>query len=376
MKKSEELGRKTRRMIAKNLIVLAVLAVATVVGVRSWFTSGNPSADATGINVQAIVPETLEIAVVDPKLEGNDLKNYLANDDNWFTNVDEVSLTGSQFDFLKDLRISQVTGDGKTFITPPLLQDSGNIAVAAEGAEWTLAHIQADQNVDYISFDLYMRSKSPGTKIYLSQSKTYFGPVDPDEEFNTNAQTGLPSHNSVIGAARLSVIGSDNSQKLLWIPAPHLYYAYDEVWFNRGGGTQYPGLNSTANTYGLAKARNGSVLTYKYDSQFNGTYNHTYWTYTQSGNTITPVHQSIAYNADDEAAGVTANTEENYTLPRSIQIAAISTQPLSSMTQNPDHAAYKYSYVHFNLWMEGEDPEARAAQVGGEFTVALNLEIQ
>ena len=54
MKKSEELGRKTRKMIAKNLIVLAVLAVATVVGVRSWFTPTGGYAVASGVGVSLV----------------------------------------------------------------------------------------------------------------------------------------------------------------------------------------------------------------------------------------------------------------------------------------------------------------------------------
>ena len=54
MKKSQEISRKTRRMIAKNLIVMIVLVVATVVGVHSWFSSST-SASASGISLSAKV---------------------------------------------------------------------------------------------------------------------------------------------------------------------------------------------------------------------------------------------------------------------------------------------------------------------------------
>ena len=50
MKKSDKLARKTRKMIAKNLIVLAALAAVAFVGVASWFTQ-NTRAIADGINV-------------------------------------------------------------------------------------------------------------------------------------------------------------------------------------------------------------------------------------------------------------------------------------------------------------------------------------
>ena len=58
MKKSDEIRRKTWRMIAKNLIVLAALAVAAVIGVMSWFTQ-NTTATADGISVEAVVDEML-----------------------------------------------------------------------------------------------------------------------------------------------------------------------------------------------------------------------------------------------------------------------------------------------------------------------------
>ena len=63
MKKSDEIRRKTWRMIAKNLIVLAALAVAAVIGVMSWFTH-KTSATADGISMKCETPPGIEIAVV------------------------------------------------------------------------------------------------------------------------------------------------------------------------------------------------------------------------------------------------------------------------------------------------------------------------
>ena len=65
MKKSDKLARKTRKMIAKNLIVLATLAVVAFAGVMSWFTQ-NTRAIADGINVETKVEDGLEFYIMPP----------------------------------------------------------------------------------------------------------------------------------------------------------------------------------------------------------------------------------------------------------------------------------------------------------------------
>ena len=65
MNKSEKLSRKTRRMIAKNLIILAVLAVVAFASVVSWFTMSQ-KAEADGIVVQTQVADGLEFYIMPP----------------------------------------------------------------------------------------------------------------------------------------------------------------------------------------------------------------------------------------------------------------------------------------------------------------------
>ena len=65
MKKSDEIRRRTWRMLAKNLIVLAALAVAAVVGVVSWLSQGG-STKADGLSAQTQVEDGLEFYIMPP----------------------------------------------------------------------------------------------------------------------------------------------------------------------------------------------------------------------------------------------------------------------------------------------------------------------
>ena len=65
MKKSYELRIKTRKMIAKNLIILVALAVVAFVGVYSWFTKST-TATADGINASTKMSDKLEFYIMPP----------------------------------------------------------------------------------------------------------------------------------------------------------------------------------------------------------------------------------------------------------------------------------------------------------------------
>lgn len=344
MDKSKKLKRKTMGLLAKNLIVLAVLIAIALVGVRSWFTTAT-TATASGLSVKAELPAGLDVAIV-PKGE-------IPSATDW-KEVENINFTSADFPWLGDLNMTQVTGDGISFIKPYLEQE-GTVAIVDSTSSWASNKIVTEPNVDYISFDLYMRTEAVGQKVQLD-AETFCGPEDVSQALCDNEGKNI-SKNSVIGSTRISVTnaqsGSSEARKLLWIPAPHIYYNYDYLM---------TGITNTSNTYGLAVARN----TNKYANSLNGTYNHTYWTSTKA-------HNRIAYGTN-RAANVTANTNMDYKLHANVDIATLSNR-LSTLSGYSSDTTHYYNKARFNIWFEGEDPEARAAQVGGELQVSLKFNI-
>lgn len=217
MKNSTAPNRKTGRMIAKNLIVLFTVALAGFCGIQAWFTDKS-SADADGINVECQAPDGIEIAVVkhgDPA----------PKDDTAYKNT--IELNSKNYSFINDIKMTEVSSDGYTFYKPPLKQENGVATPILDADEWELA----DSSVHYLSFDLYVRSKSK-FDIYLD-GKSKISPnaknltgenADNKSDFGESGVSKGISRDCVTGAVRFSVANYNTKEtKLLWIPAPNIF---------------------------------------------------------------------------------------------------------------------------------------------------------
>ena len=153
MKNSTAPNRKTGRMIAKNLIVLFTVALAGFCGIQAWFTD-KQSAEADGINIECQAPDGIEIAVVKHK------------DSAPTAYKNTIELNSKNYPFIDDIKMTEVSSDGSTFYKPPLKQEKGVASPILDVADWDLA----DYSVHYLSFDLYVRSKSK-FDIYLDSKE-------------------------------------------------------------------------------------------------------------------------------------------------------------------------------------------------------------
>ena len=327
MNKSDEIRRKTWRMIAKNLIVLAALAVAAVIGVMSWFTQ-NTTATADGISVECIVPDGLEVAIVNPSLTSEELGTYLSSDANWHEGT--IQLTKENYPFISDLFLCEVTGNGISFMSPVLSQTNGIAYVDEESSigNWTVA----TPNIDYLSFDLYFRSENEHSVELLSSSS-----ILPASTLSASQSAGMYSANAVVGAVRMSVVNPSSTRELLWIPAPSIYY-------DSKTDTLITGIQSNNTDHGTVLINDDYTFS-------DGTYVHGY--YNTSG-----TRQTISSGTDFFAN----YNNGNYSLGNDVEI--------STLTQQGD---YYINHVRCNIWIEGEDAEARLAMVGGKFTAELSL---
>lgn len=350
MKKSQELSRKTWKMIAKNLIVLAVLIVVAFVGSFSWFTNST-SATADGISVKTEVSDGLEYYIVAPsdsdqydninqKLKDNadyNAKNPNAAPKNtkWHDGSITFDFTDPEFKFMEDIFLCEVTGDGKTFNIPKLVQ-YGEIAYVDKESKFD----EAVLNEDYMSFDIYFRTNNKQTVTLKSGSS--IAPTDK----NIDATTEDGMKNAAIGAVRLSVLDS-STRKLLWIPGPN-------VWYD-GKIDGSKGVLNIQTGAGFGKGSityNNSTEQLEYTNEL--TSDHAYFDSSK-------IRQKVSSNGTN----VIASTKGDYMLGNEVSLVKL---------ESKDEAnGYYYGHARINLWIEGEDAEARLKFVGGKFNMALKF---
>lgn len=330
MKNSTAPNRKTGRMIAKNLIVLFAVALAGFCGIQAWFTDKS-SADADGINVECQAPDGIEIAVAK--------HNDPAPKDTEYT-TGNIKLDKTNYPFLEKLQLTEITGDGTYFKKPALFQTGGKAEVD-KNPEWS----DADPNLHYLSFDLYIRSKSQYT-ISIGKKST-IKPVAP--QLTTSDGTGIInqskygnfSRDSVVGAVRFSVVDYDSqpnpSKKLLWLPAPNIL------------------LEQTGDDYTLS------------DNKENGdSYSHVYYNQQKEKKKVSSTDGDNAFVVNNKGF---VDGKFTYELGKNQTIARLE-KPSGSGQENDQ---FYSAMVTCNMWIEGEDPEARLALVNGKFKVNLVL---
>lgn len=328
MKNSTAPNRKTGRMIAKNLIVLFTVALAGFCGIQAWFTD-NRSAEANGIEVECQAPDGIEIAVV-----GHD-----APAPTEYT-TGNITLNKTNYPFLEKLQLTEITSDGTDFYKPALIQTGGQAQVDPT-ADWS----PADANQHYLSFDLYIRSKSQyniaiGNKSTIKPDAPQLTSQD-GTSIKNKSKYGNFSRDSVVGAVRFSVVdykSAPPSKKLLWLPAPNILLT-----------------------------QNDDEYTLSDDKQSGVSYSHVYYDKQKVKQTVssTDVDSAFVVNKDGFDSG-----KFTYELGKNQNIAQLNKS--SDTDTDPYYGDYG-AMVTCNMWIEGEDAEARLALVNGNFRVNLVL---
>lgn len=325
MKNSTAPNRKTGRMIAKNLIVLFTVALAGFCGIQAWFTDKR-SAEANGIEVECQAPDGIEIAVVGHGAPAPANDKYT---------VGNITLNKTNCKFLENLQLTEITGDGTFFRKPALIQSGGQAQVDTK-AEWS----EPTANEHYLSFDLYIRSKSQ-YNISIGKKST----IKPDApQLTTQDGTGIKnqskygnfSRDSVVGAVRFSVVdykSAPPSKKLLWLPAPNIL------------------LEQTTDAYTLS------------DDKENGdSYSHVYYNTKKEKKTVSSTDVDSAFVVNNKGF---VDGKFTYALGQN--------QNIAQLNKSSENDQFYSAMVTCNMWIEGEDAEARLALVNGKFKVNLVL---
>ncbi len=325
--------RKIGRMIAKNLIVMLVAVIVALTGVLAWFTN-KTSADANGISVECKAPDGIEIAVVE---KGTSIDTLHHED------FHEGKITLGEQDFLKDLSLSEVTSDGISFYKP-VLKQLGGTAMPDTSQQW---EGESDIiNKSYISFDLYVRSKSEQTVFLEGTSKvSTVAQKLIGEHAENKSSLGDFSRDCIVGATRLSVVDYSTAtpdRKLLWIPR-------SDLLLTNYNGTFQVTTDNTSNT-------------------------HRYWKVTVAEGGVQTNHQETVMSPPEVTTSTKVNDE--YVLGTKNQITSLSTSKIFTDEKGKNNVQYYCNHVTVNIWIEGEDDEARLALVDGEFKVNLDLSIK
>lgn len=317
-----KIKRDTKSLVMKNLIVMAVLIIIALTGVISWFTN-KTEATADGINVTCETPKGLKIAVVRHGEEAPDV-----NDDTQWSEG-EITLTDDKYPFLKEQSIIEITSDGTDFYKPKLTQENGK-AKPDTSSEWDVADKDS-----YLSIDVYM--KTGEDHVVNLNSGTEISPISTTltgEQSGNKSDDGDFSKDCIVGAVRLSTVNStDSTIKNLWIPAPQIHYDSEEK-----------------------KVTLGNIS--------GDTFEHKYWKVAKNSDGKTGMPQGTA---PVKYEGVITNTNDNFKLGKNCKFA--------ELTKKQPSDKYATGMTTVNIWVDGEDDEARFAMVGGNFKATIKLSL-
>lgn len=318
-----KIKRDTKSLVMKNLIVMAVLIIIALTGAISWFTN-KTEATADGINVTCEAPKGLKIAVVRHGESAPDV------DDETKWSEGEITLTKEDYPFLKEQSILEITSDGTDFYKPKLTQENGK-AKPDPSSVWDVADKDS-----YLSIDVYMKTGEDHV-VYLN-SETEISPISTTltgEQSGNKSDDGDFSKDCIVGAVRLSTVNSTDSKlkNLLWIPAPQIHYNSDKKEVTLG------------NTSG-------------------DTFIHKYWKVVKNSDGKTGMPQGTDAV---KKAGVITNTNNGFKLGENCKFA--------ELTKKQPNDEYATGMTTVNIWVDGEDDEARFAMVGGKFKATIKLSL-
>lgn len=417
-----------RLIITKNLILMLVILVVILMAIFAWYSNNN-QVTASGTSISAKAVDDVELAVpTKVTVDGKQVDSFPLSNDSWSNRL-EFKTSG----YLKNL-VKDVTSNGQQFVVPNFEAASGlkegrkvitdDVWVDGLSSKEALTNDKAndDDQYNYISLDFYLRSKTKNINVtaesFLAAGSElgYDGEtVDPTKakkltgsdiyrcssygaaEKDSNAF----SSDAIVGAMRVSLVGApvdgvstsngvttettykggaweDNSElKFLWLPRPDLYLQTDD---DSNKWKLYTGIKPT-------------------DELAQYTYCHSFY----QGETVTGgVKKGLtAYTFCDEAVKSVDNatspdvfkvskTNNDTSLgatghyPTLGQSAAIANDALESSktitftagTQEGDSRTvdgyYVYKYT-LNIWIEGEDAEARRSMNNGVFSLELDF---
>lgn len=202
MNTTDNRSRKTKSLLAKNLIILLALVFIVGLSIWAWFTS-HAEASASGISVQASVSKGLQVSW---------------DNINWYDNLTAMSdaetsdTNGLATNITDGSKLKLVTGDGINFFAPDINKRTGNPITNADDS---LSGIAVDSaSGKYVDVDLYFRSQD-AKDITLSKDSE----VSPKSTAERMSSYGNFSTDYICSTARLAFLNAaKDTASFIWAP--------------------------------------------------------------------------------------------------------------------------------------------------------------
>ena len=404
---------KTTRhsLMAKGILVLLSLLILIFVFTYSWYRDPTEPVTASGLVMStrdATTDFQYAIGFANSQTGGAYRHTEFTNAINADLNLEELYAEGDPHDaghkvnLLYDYNPTDLTGDGVTLVRPAM--NYGNWSINTASRNYSVA----EENVQYITFDMIFKTEVPNTTIRLNTdsyakgaceaySGHYTGNVTKDGEvkkglkgdtasFNKENKYGAFSVDSIVGAVRVAFLGyTDNGESasdivnykqtdylstplLLWVPRPDIYLNN-----NPTGSHNYDkevtgwGLNTAVASNDTFNLDVDGTLR---DKSNYSTYVHEYYNVFNFGQNQTP---SIVTYSDAVASVYDANAADNkVTFGTQCDLITLDRINDTNNDNLPDDGFY-YGKVRVRIWIEGTDSEARRALAGGKFNVYFHI---
>lgn len=392
---------KTTRhsILAKGILVLLSLLIMVFIFTYSWYQDPDEPVVASGLVVTTRDASTdFEYAVgfSNSQTGGAYKHTTFTNAENNNLNLEALLPSDEQdttktVNLLYDYNPTDLTGDGVTLVRPAM--NYGNWSINKASRNYSIA----EENVQYISFDLIFRTQVQNTTIRLNSdsfakgaTERYAGDYTRLQGDNIVADTkskyGAFSTDAIVGAVRVAFLeyvdhgesGTtlveakqteyESTPLLIWIPRPDLYLNNNPTGSNlREKQVDGWGLdtNVASNaTYNLVS-----------DAQNNASYStyiHQYYNVFSVGQNETPdivqYNGAVASTIDPDAPADT-NKVTFGTQCDLIELDHIN----DTNNDNVPDDGYYYGKVRVRIWLEGTDTESRRALAGGKFSVSFHV---
>lgn len=424
-----------RFVITKNLIMMLVMLVVIIAAIFAWY-SNNTEVTASGTSISAKASDEVELAVPDDPVEvnGNKVYPFPINNDSWSREI-EFKKSGFLKDLVKDVTsdgqqfvVPNFSAAKNLQVGREVITDDVWVDGLSSKEALTNKKVNDDDKYNYISFDFYVRSKVNDIKVTADSFLAAGSEIDSSPKPLTGediyrcstygAAEGTAnafSADAIVGAMRVSLVGApvdgvqtnnnvvtettyngntwNNSAalKFLWLPRPDLYLKTET---NANNWRLYTGIKPSDNT-----SRGEALTAAEVNNIANNTYVHSFYTgNTVSGNVkkgLTPgsycdnnvKNVSGATSTDQFVVSDTRNDSNLGTTghyPVLGQTKTIGNNALASSTEirfNPgteegDNRTTTGYYVYkftMNIWIEGEDAEARRSMNSGIFNLQIGF---
>ena len=401
-----------RSLIIKGIMVLLSLFVLAFALSYSWFTD-KPKVEASGITASVESSgNDFEYAIgFATSQTGGDYKHTaFTNDVNADLNLEELYTSEDTYEeypinLLYDYNPIDLTGNGVTLVRPAM--NYGNWSINKASRNYSVA----EENVQYITFDLIFRTTVSNTTIQLAEDsfakgacENYSGDgrltgaandSDGISVFHYNNLTGNSvtsnkygrfSTDAIVGAVRVAfleyvnygdsadtIVGTKQTEyasapKLLWIPRPDIYLN------NNPTGNSLREKETSGWQLDKNVARN-TTFNLVSDSQTNASYStyiHQYYNVFQVENNQTPAivtyEDAVPSTLDTNAPAGT----NKVTFGDTRDLVTLDHINDANNDDAPDDGYY-YGKVRVRIWIEGTDSESRRALAGGKFSVSFHI---